>query len=192
MSKLLPPSKPNQTAGWVDKIINRFQLSLEGCQFVIVCVRGYYNESMGESRYNDRGIYDDAFFIRNLKTGLFAPFNGNADPALYREGIASVQEDQVVWYKKGRHGLGKPTEHWALRQARPLKVKRDNGKGGYTYHAPSWPWTNLHRGGSKGTSSIGCLTVPPSQWDSFLALAYVQLKESNQAEVPCVLVELAG
>lgn len=193
MSKLLPPSKPGRPAEWVDKIIEKFSSQLEGSRFVIVCCRGYYQDSMGKPGRNDRGIYDDAFFVRNLDTGLCAPFNGNADPSLYKLRVASVKADQVVWYKKGKHGLSRADGgYWALRQARPVVVRRDDGKGGYTEDKPGWPWTNLHRGSTGGTSSLGCLTVPPSQWDAFRELCYLQLKTSGQAEVPCILVELQG
>lgn len=147
---------------------------------------------MGKIGANDRGIYDDAIFF--VTPQIFSSFNANCDPSLFEENIASIKADQVVWFKKGDHGLAyrPPRRHPAFRQSRPIAVVRDDGKGGFREEKPSWPYTNLHRGGQDSTNSEGCLTIPPSQWEGARELGYEQMDEYGQDEVPCILVELQG
>jgi len=59
---------------------------------------------------------------------------------------------------------------------------------------PNYPETgmfgiNIHRGGASGTSSLGCQTIPPTQWEVFKSLGYEQLKLAGQATFKYVLVE---
>lgn len=53
---------------------------------------------------------------------------------------------------------------------------------------------NIHRGGYGTTSSLGCQTIHPEQWDSFITLAMDQAKryfgsEWKKRVVPYVLLE---
>jgi lysozyme len=53
---------------------------------------------------------------------------------------------------------------------------------------------NIHKGGYNTTSSEGCQTIHPSQWESFIALATDQAKRFfgdkwKKTTVPYVLVE---
>ena len=148
---------------------------------------------------NNRGVYDDACFVVNDGT-IVGSFNFNTDPSIFRPQIATLQEG-VYDYEIGIHGLHhiddqKPADnnalawlyanvgkdhpnqeyrltYWALRQAGPVKVWRDRAAGPETVVDRSgWPMTNIHRGGINSTSSEGCQTVEPTQWDEFRKLVY--------------------
>jgi lysozyme len=155
----------------------------------VIGVRGYYEDSMGLPGQNDRGMYDDAVFVIGPK-GLFKSFNFNTDPTSYRRGRASLLSPQRVTYKAGYHGYRSPHGHPAFRQASDVIVLRDRGVGhgtklggGRFKDSPSRRfWINLHRGGRATTSSAGCQTVPPSQWEEFYALVRAQLKEQGQKD----------
>lgn len=152
----------------------------------VVGVRGYYLNSMGRLNRNDRGIYDDAFFV--LSPDTFTSFNGNTDPSITRPGRAVLEAPQRVTYVPGWHGYRSRHGHKAFRQASVVTVKRDGGRGNGTplgkrrfQDAKNRRfWINLHRGGRGTTSSAGCQTVPPNQWDAFRALVMVQLERFQQ------------
>lgn len=143
--------------------------------FYVLGVRGYYRDTMGEPGVNDRGLYDDAIFVVGPET--FVAFNANVDPSAFRKGIASLAPG---WhpYKPGKHGITRPGGGYpAFRPAtknEELPVTRDG---------VSVPWPgvaiNIHRGGWKSTSSEGCQTIHPSQWDAFHALVTMELKKSG-------------
>ncbi len=139
-------------------------------------VRGYYRNSMGGGK-NRRSIYDDAIFL--VAPEFFASFNANTDPSISRRGVACL--DDGDWrYKLGIHGLSKPADkrYTALVQASAVTVIRDN-----TGHDTGWFGINIHRGGYNSTSSLGCQTIFPDQWDSFISSVKSQLKLHGQKEV---------
>ena len=166
---------------------------------------GYFMRSMGNPAKNDRGIYDDAFMI--VSPTVYATFNGNTDPAVHRAGVAALVAPQVIWYRPGYHGYGKASGHPAFRQDSPVVVTRDGivrsvgfrhttygislGDGKWTDEG--WGdgerfWTNNHRGGRNATNSLGCLTVPPDQWDAYYALIMSELKRHKQDRFPMILI----
>jgi lysozyme len=53
-----------------------------------------------------------------------------------------------------------------------------------------WPGVaiNIHRGGHNTTSSLGCQTIPPSQWDAFYAAVSGEMKRYNLKTIPYVLI----
>lgn len=135
-------------------------------EMFLLFVRGYRMNSMGVVGKNDRGIYDDAVFIVGPNT--FKGFNANTDPSKFKSGVATVLPGWYK-YKKGNHGISKPGGGYpAFRPAtknEELPVKRDGES-----NVPSkinGVATNIHRGGLFGTSSLGCLTIHPSDWNNF-------------------------
>lgn len=151
-------------------------------EVVLLGIRGYYKNSMGAPRVNDRGIYDDALCV--IGPEAFVSFNGNTDPSIYRKRVASLNTG--VWqYKPGKHGItfNRPGYPYpAFVQAAPVTVYRD-GTGNDT----GWFGINIHRGSNTTTSSLGCQTVPPVQWDAFHALLNEQLKRSGQKTFKYIL-----
>jgi lysozyme len=140
-------------------------------EFYLLGVRGYYRDTMGKTGVNDRGIYDDAIFVVGPET--FVAFNANTDPSFFRKGIATLATGFHA-YRPGNHGISRPGGGYpAFRPAtrnEELPVTRDGVK------AP-WPGVaiNIHRGGYRTTSSEGCQTIHPSQWDAFHALVSMEL-----------------
>jgi len=63
-----------------------------------------------------------------------------------------------------------------------LPVYRDGEGISIGYHI------NIHRGG-KSTSSLGCQTIPASQYDSFISLVYDQMDRFSQKTIPYLLIE---
>jgi lysozyme len=138
-------------------------------RLALLGIRGYYMDSMGERGKNDRGIYDDAIvaaFVRLGKVEKIWAFNANTDPSIHRKAIAVLRPGS--WrYQIGIHGLAKPKsqQYRALVQAGAVTVDRD-GIGADT----GWFGINIHRGGETTTSSLGCQTIHPAQWDEFMRI----------------------
>jgi lysozyme len=156
--------------------------------FFLVGVRGYYLDTMGAAGKNDRGIYDDAIFVVGPDT--FASFNANTDPSAWRSGVASLLPG-VHWYRPGNHGITRPGGGYpAFRPAtkgEELPVKRD-GEASVPSKTPGVA-INIHKGGFNTTSSLGCQTIHPSQWDAFHALATMQLKRTGMKVFPYILID---
>ena len=163
----------------------------------LVAVRGYYLDSMGRKGRNDRGIYDDALFL--ISPDTFTSFNANTDPSVYRSGRAVLEAPQRVVYRPGYHGYNSKRGHYAFRQASDVIVRRDGGIGNgrnlgdgrFTDQGHNRFWINLHRGGWSTTSSAGCQTIPPNQWDALYSLVRLQLKRYRQSSFSYYLIDNA-
>lgn len=145
--------------------------------------RGYYRDSMGQPGANDRGLYDDAIML--VTPTAYVTFNANCDPSRESPGMAVLKAG--VWrYKLGIHGLSKPKplQYEALVQADEVTVTRD-GRGDDT----GWFGINIHRGGRTTTSSLGCQTIHPSQWDGFIALVKGEMHRHGIATIAYCLTE---
>lgn len=178
---MLPPSTPKATLDRVTKAIKKAKIEIA---VVLVGVRGYYRDTMGQPGKNDRGIYDDALFI--VSPTHFSAWNANTDPSAFRSGIASLVPG-VHPYRKGNHGITRPGGGYpAFRPATPdeqLPVTRDgvvNPRPGVAI--------NIHRGGRNSTSSEGCQTVPPAQWDAFYSALTGEMKRHDVKVFPYLLV----
>lgn len=175
-----PKSKPQRQRPAIEAFLKHHGVT---DKVALVGVRGYYLDTMGEPRKNDRAIYDDALFL--ITPSVFASFNANVDPSSYRPGIANLKSG--LWrYKLGIHGLSKPKkqQYQALVQAAPVTVHRDK-RGDDT----GWFGINIHRGGTTTTSSLGCQTIPPSQWDAFIGLVKSEMTRYGQKTISYLLVE---
>lgn len=177
---ILPSSRPQQKREVSEKILAKAGVK---DAVALLGVRGYYLNSMGKAGVNDRGIYDDAIFI--VSPNAYVSFNANTDPSIYRRRIATLLPG-LYRYRKGRHGISKGPGYPALRPATKdegLPVWRD-GEGESIGYA-----INIHRGSPKSTSSEGCQTIYPTQFDAFISLAYEEMDRYNQKTIPYLLIE---
>jgi lysozyme len=177
---MLPESTPKASLARVTKAITKAKLT---DSVVLVGVRGYYKDTMGKTGVNDRGIYDDALFI--ISPTHFSAYNANTDPSAHRQGIASLVPG-VHRYRRGNHGISRPGGGYpAFRPAtkdEELPVVRDgviNPRPGVAI--------NIHRGSRINTSSEGCQTLPPQQWDAFYAALSGEMKRHGVTTFPYLL-----
>lgn len=158
---------------------------------VLIGIRGYRLDSMGQPGRNDFGIYDDAIAIvqrgNDGKAAKAWTFNGNTDPSDPAPGRARLIPGTYK-YKPGIHGLSKPPNrrYPAFVQAGPVTVDRANGRREAGYFG-----INIHRGGNNGTSSLGCQTVPPPEWEEFRETLLASLAATGQTTFEYALFEEA-
>ena len=181
MSSILPKGKPQQKREESESILTKFSVS---DNVSLLGIRGYYLDTMGKKGENDRGLYDDAIFV--ISPDAYVSFNANTDPSIFRKGIATLKAG-VHRFKKGKHGLSKPGGGYpALRAANAneeLLVTRDE-EGDSLGIA-----INIHKGGYGTTSSLGCQTIYPDQWDAFINLVYAEMDRYKQKTIPYLLIE---
>lgn len=177
----VPNTRPQQDRKATEKLLLK-----EGVtdKVALVGIRGYYG-SMGPTKENDRGLYDDCIIL--ISPSAYATFNANTDPSIFRPKIATLRPGLHI-YKKGKHGISRPGGGYpALRPANKdeaLPVFRDGVQK---------PWDgvaiNIHKGGYNSTSSEGCQTIYPDQWDAFINLVYSEMDRYGQKTIPYLLVE---
>ena len=179
---------------WLTSVLSSNKKAIGKDSIVLIGVRGYFRDTMGAVGKNDRGIYDDALVWLNFKTGFIASYNGNVDPSGFRKGSGKGASKGMAQlksgayrYKMGMHNGSKP--HAAFRQANIVTVIRD---GEPPYEDTGFFGINIHRGGQNSTSSLGCQTVPPSQWDDFKETGYKLLKNAEQYTFCYILTEVQG
>jgi lysozyme len=179
---IVPQSKPQAKEELVRRVLERAGVT---DLVALVGVRGYYRDTMGNPGTNDRGIYDDAMFL--VTPAGVMRYNANTDPSVARRGVAVLKTGLWRW-RIGIHGLSKPKnrQYKALVQAMPFTVVRD-GIGEDT----GWFGINGHKGSLRGTSSLGCQTIYPTQWDAFIVSAETAMKEYGQKTIPYLLMDVA-
>ncbi len=82
--RIVPPARPRLSREELRTRLAPFDIDRERYPLIVVGIRGYYRNTMGQPRVNDRGLYDDALFIDSPQ--VTAAFNGNTDPSTYRPG----------------------------------------------------------------------------------------------------------
>lgn len=196
MTAMLPPARPRLTR---DQIIARiYAAGIDPTKhpLILVGIRAYYRDTMGVKGRNDRGIYDDAFAL--VGPGFFRTFNGNTDPSRYRKGKGVGAGKGMACLKPGfyrSHMFGLHKGYEALIQTGgEVTVWRD---GEPDYVDTGYFGINIHRGGRTTTSSEGCQTVPPDQWQEFIDAAQALGKAVHgsawrKAVVPYLLLEEAA
>ena len=185
---MIPKTRPMAPRTEIERIINESDIDRSMNPVVIVGIRGYYRDTMGDVGKNDRGLYDDALFL--VTPSVFLAVNANCDASKYRKGwgfgsekgMASLNPG-VWWYKTGIHYGSIP--HAAFRQAMPVTVTRDGTHG--PYQDTGMFAINIHRGGNDRTGSLGCQTIPPSQWPALKELAYSEIKRLGVDLFPYIL-----
>jgi len=178
--KIVPPSRPAQKRAVTENLLRK--AGLQDPLVALVGIRGYYLDTMGEPAKNDRGIYDDAILLVSREAHI--AYNANCDPSAFRPGIANLKAG--IWqYRLGIHGLSKPVsrQYEALVQAAAVTVSRD-GRGDET----GWFGINIHRGSYNSTSSLGCQTIYPDQWQAFIATVKSEMKRAGVKVIPYLLV----
>lgn len=183
-------NKPGQTRAWCEEIIKGIYPEYESEKEVLLFgCRGYFLNSMGAKGRNDRGIFDDAIFV--LSPFVFASFNANTDPSIYRKGTGTGSKKGVanlktgLWlYQKGLH-----KGYQAFTQAAKVTVIRD---GSPDYEDTGYFGINIHKGGVNSTSSLGCQTIYSPQWASFKTLVYGELDRIKQKKFKYILVDKQG
>jgi lysozyme len=174
---------PDLTREQVQDVIKPFNLP---DKIIVLGIRGF-NKEMGEDpAKNERNIYDDAIFV--FTPDRFRAYNANTDPSVARKGVAVLKAGAIYWYKKGLHGISGTHPYLALRQASNVTVIRDGGQE-ETDTPENRFWIDIHRGGYTTTSSLGCQTIHPDQWDNFRDVIFAEMDRHHQGLVPYILIE---
>jgi hypothetical protein len=196
---IIPPTRPRLASRELRKMIEKFNVDRRQYPLLVIGIRGYYLDTMGQKGQNDRNLYDDAIFIESAH-GTIA-YNANTDPSRVRrgtgkgaqKGMASLQPGFWPAYQLGLHqGPQAKRGYLALVQRKAkVTVLRD---GTPDYEDTGWFGINIHRGGLRTTSSEGCQTIHPGQWDGFIKTVEDQarrffVEDWRQATIPYILLE---
>jgi len=204
ITSICPPYRPKFTAAELDSFCKA--LKFADAPVKILGIRGHYRDSMGKVGKNDRRIYDDAIVVI-LDDGTYHTYNANTDPSGRRpghgtgkyKGMATLVEG--LW--SGVYTMRKHKQQYdALCQdGGPVTVRRDaddsvpnsnivkvNGEKFYLHTGMFG--INIHRGASNSTSSEGCQTIYPPQWDEFQKLVYKVMKSKKMKTVEYGLVSI--
>jgi hypothetical protein len=163
----VPSTRPRLKSDDLHELMAPYAINRQKYPLMVIGIRGYYIDSLGEPGQQDRGIYDDAIFFDSIEATV--SFNANADPSYYRPGIASLKRGFWPSYKIDYHR----GEYLALCQRNgEVTVIRDVQGEETGYFG-----INIHRGSIDSTSSLGCQTIYPYQWDGFINLVIGQAKK---------------
>ncbi len=191
---MVPPSPPRLSSSELRQRIAPFNIDRDLYPVLVIGIRGYYLNSMGAPGINDRGMYDDAIFIESQY--VTAAFNGNTDPSRIKKGTGFNAGKGMAVLKPGIWFAHRFDQHngkyLALCQrCGDVVVIRD---GDPPYEDRGMFGINIHKGGYNTTSSLGCQTIHPSQWESFINLAVDQTKryygnDWRKKTIPYILLE---
>lgn len=179
---MLPNGKPQLKVDDALKLLQAF--NLDQYPVKLLGIRGYYKKTMGDPTKNDVGIYDDAMFIV-APNNLMLSYNANTDPSRVFQGVAVLKPGGPYLYKIGMHNMQHPYE--ALRQFGRVTVLRNGREDTDTAVNPFY--IDIHKGGYNTTSSLGCQTIAPTQWEDFLTNVKRLIANYSQQIIPYCLVE---
>lgn len=192
MPEIVPPNRPRMSYSELLPKLQKLGLDAGRDPVFVVGIRGYYRQTMGSPTENDRGIYDDAIFL--VSPSFFGSYNANADPSRVRrgrgrgagKGMATLNAGLWRVHRFDRHN-GK---YLALCQrAGKVTVTRDGIVEDYA--DTGLFGINIHNGGWRTTSSLGCQTIHPSQWTSFISSAVSEAKRHHGAAWDKVVIPYA-
>ncbi|MGE0675126.1 MAG: hypothetical protein AB7O64_18950 [Methylibium sp.] len=173
MSILPAAGRPRISRAELETLLQPMRVDTVKYPLVVVGLRGWF-AAQGAS--NARGVYDDALCVYAPSLDLCAAFNGNTDPSVVRpgsgtgagKGMAVLNPGLWPVYRFDVHGGTQSSYEALCQRAGPVTVTRD---GTPPYADSGHFGINIHRGGNYVTSSLGCQTVPPTQWGEFYATA---------------------
>lgn len=195
MSKvMMPKAAPRLSSTELRNRIAPFNIDRNKYPLVVIGIRGYYLNTMGEVGKNDRGIYDDAIFVET--PAVTAAYNGNTDPSVIKKGSGKGARKGMavlkpgVWYAH-KFDLHNGKYLALCQRLGEVTVIRD---GDPPYEDKGMFGINIHKGGYNTTSSLGCQTIHPLQWNSFVNLTRDQARRYfgdkwNKSVIPYVLFE---
>jgi len=154
----------------------------------VLAVRGYFSKTIGEVG-NDINVYDDAHFIVS-PLGISA-WNSNVDPTRYgwnaKAGKYMARLSVGCWKFQSLIHRGK---YQAFGQGDNLvKVDRVRADESVARVETGLFGINDHLGGVNGTSSEGCMTHPPQQWNGYRKKLNEVLALASLKQFDFILVE---
>lgn len=154
----------------------------------VLAVRGYFSKTIGEVG-NDINVYDDAHFIVS-PLGISA-WNSNVDPTRYgwnaKAGKYMARLSAGCWKFQSLIHRGK---YQAFGQGDNLvKVDRVRADESVARVETGLFGINDHLGGVNGTSSEGCMTHPPTQWNDYRKKLNEVLALASLKQFDFILVE---
>lgn len=196
MAPIVPNEKPRLSSTALAELTEPFHIDRSVNPLLIVGIRGYYLTTMGDPTKDDRGIYDDAIFV-DTPNGTCS-FNGNTNPSSVKVGEGYSEKKGMAELKLGlwfSYKLGIHKTYSALVQTGgKVVVLRD---GSPNYEDGGYFGINIHKGGYRSTSSKGCQTIYPEQWNSFISLVTSEAKrlfhnQYKERVIPYLLIENKG
>jgi len=171
----------------------------------IVAVRDY-KKSDGNNKV---GVYDDAVMV--LWPGGSKLFKSNSDPSRlgWNPGVGKPFAQLttglhyfVRGYHKGKYPAFRQPDPSDSDQVKILinsgltaadcrfKVLRTYGVGDpRNYYETGYFAINIHKGSEYGTSSWGCQTFDPADWNQFKELTYKLMDQYGQSVLPYLLIQ---
>lgn len=198
MLGIVPEARPRLSYSELKPLVEAAGLDVNAHPVFVAGIRGYYKNSMGDPGSNDRGIYDDAIFL--VSPAFFGAYNGNTDPSGRRpgrgfgagKGMARLKPGVWLAYRFDNHGSASGAYPAICQRAGEVTVVRDGIDGDYEHTGRFG--INIHRGSWTKTSSLGCQTIYPAQWTSFISSAHDQARRFHgsrwkSATIPYALID---
>lgn len=187
------------------KVIEAARLIPDRFKVKVVAVRDYKKVDGS----NKVGAYDDAIFV--LAPGVNRFFKSNSDPSRlgWNPGVNKPFAQLSIGlhyfikgYHKGRYPAFRQPDKSIQSQVKILensglkksdadfKVIRSYGNGdSRNYTETGYYAINIHKGTDYGTSSWGCQTLTPSDWEVFKKLTYDEMIKYKQLVLPYNLIQ---